>query len=138
MANEIMSAETTEIANVDFNIPEGFICTVDLSTDEGKVAVATALNGALPLKDYVNKELILKDVVTTSGVRAVSGTTCTNTYLILADGKVLFSQSDGVARSIRTIVALWRGDFGEDGRKIKCIEQRLNNGNSLKTIVPLG
>lgn len=138
MAHEITTTENTELANVDFNIPEGFICTVDLSTDEGKVAVATALNGALPLKDYVNKELILKDVVTTSGVRAVSGTVCTNTYLILDDGTVLFSQSDGVARSIRTIVALWRGDFGENGRKIKCIEQRLNNGNSLKTIVPLG
>ena len=135
---EIQTVSNTEIQTVDFNIPEGFICTVDLSTEEGKISVATALNGAEPLKDYVNKELFLKDVVTTSGVRAVSGSACTNTYLILADGKVLFSQSDGVARSIRTIVALWAGDFGENGRKIKCIEQRLNNGNSLKTIVPLG
>lgn len=138
MADEIMVAENNELATVDFKIPEGFICTVDLSSEEGKIAVATALNGAEPLKDYVGKELILTDVVTTSGIRAVSGTECTNTYLILKNGKVLFSQSDGVARSIRTIVALWNGDFGDKGRKIKCVEQKLNNGNSLKVLVPLG
>ena len=138
MADEIMVAENTELANVDFKIPEGFICTVDLSTEEGKIAVATALNGAEPLKDYVGKELILTDVVTTSGIRAVSGTECTNTYLIDIDGNAYFSQSDGVARSIRTIVALWGGDFGDKGRKIKCVEQKLNNGNSLKVLVPIG
>ena len=39
MADEIMVAENTELATVDFKIPEGFICTVDLSSEEGKIAV---------------------------------------------------------------------------------------------------
>lgn len=128
MANEI---QTTN------NNADKFICTLDLTTESGKIAAATALNGAEPLKNYGDKELILKDVITAPGKRAVSGTDCVNTYLILMDGKVLFSQSDGVARSIDILCRLWNNDFGEKGRKIKCISQSLSSGNTLKTIVPL-
>ena len=130
-------AETTEIVTNDFNISEGFICTLDRTSTEGKVAIAKALNGSEPLKDHMNEVLHLAGVITTPGVRAQSGVVCTNNYLALDDGTVLFSQSDGVTRSLKVIAALWGGDL-HDGKTVdvKCISQNLNNGNTLKTIIP--
>lgn len=130
-------SETTEIVTNDFNISEGFICTLDRTTDTGKVAIAKALNGSEPLKDHMNEVLHLAGVITTPGVRAQSGANCTNNYLVLDDGTVLFSQSDGVTRSLKVIAALWGGDL-HDGKTVdvKCISQNLTNGNTLKTIIP--
>lgn len=130
-------SETTEIVINDFNISEGFICTLDRTSTEGKVAIAKALNGSEPLKDHMNEVLHIAGVITTPGVRAQSGANCTNNYLVLDDGTVLFSQSDGVTRSLKVIAALWGGDL-HDGKlvDVKCISQNLNNGNTLKTIIP--
>lgn len=130
-------SETTEIITNDFNISEGFICTLDRTSTEGKVAIAKALNGSEPLKDHMNEVLHLAGVITTPGVRAQSGANCTNNYLVLDDGTVLFSQSDGVTRSLKVIAALWAGDM-HDGKTVdvKCISQNLTNGNTLKTIIP--
>ena len=130
-------SETTEIVTNDFNISEGFICTLDRTSTEGKVAIAKALNGSEPLKDHMDEVLHLAGVITTPGVRAQSGANCTNNYLVLDDGTVLFSQSDGVTRSLKVIAALWGGDL-HDGKTVdvKCISQNLTNGNTLKTIIP--
>lgn len=130
-------SETTEIVTNDFNISEGFICTLDRTSTDGKVAIAKALNGSEPLKDHMNEVLHLAGVITTPGVRAQSGANCTNNYLVLDDGTVLFSQSDGVTRSLKVIAALWGGDL-HDGKTVdvKCISQNLTNGNTLKTIIP--
>jgi hypothetical protein len=143
MADEIMvideSAITEGNSSVNFNIPRGYICTVDISTIEGKLSVMDALNGADSLSKHMNEVLIVKDIITTAGTRAVSGTPCTNTHLILADGTTLFSQSDGVKRSVETLVALFTKqdgtcDFG-DGIKLQCVEQTLRNGNTIKQLV---
>lgn len=130
-------SETTEIVTNDFNISEGFICTLDRTSTEGKVAIAKALNGSEPLKEHMDEVLHLAGVITTPGVRAQSNSVCTNNYLVLKDGKVLFSQSDGVTRSLKVIAALWDRDL-HDGKTVdvKCISQNLNNGNTLKTIIP--
>lgn len=130
-------SETTEIVTNDFNISEGFICTLDRTSTEGKVAIAKALNGSEPLKDHMDEVLHLAGVITTPGVRAQSGAECTNNYLVLDDGTVLFSQSDGVTRSLKVIAALWGGDL-HNGKTVdvKCISQNLTNGNTLKTIIP--
>lgn len=133
--NEIQVANNDD--NMAFNIPDGYICTLDASTQGGKLAIAKALNGSSPLKNEMDKPLELAGVITTPGTRAVSNTPCTNNYMALADGTVLFSQSDGVTRSLKVIVALW-GESMRNGEpvKVKCIAQTLNNGNTLKTIVP--
>lgn len=136
MANELATTNDVPV----FNIAAGAICTVDINTIEGKKAVVNAINGAEALKTCCDTPLQVIDVVTTPGVRSISGTECSNTYLILKDGRALFSQSDGVDRSIRLICALFTNaagvvDFGPDGQWMKCIEQKLNNGNTLKTIV---
>lgn len=130
-------SETTEIVTNDFNISEGFICTLDRTTDTGKVAIAKALNGSEPLKDHMDEVLHLAGVITTPGRRTQTGAECTNNYLVLDDGTVLFSQSDGVTRSLKVIAALWGGNL-HDGKTVdvKCITQNLNNGNTLKTIIP--
>lgn len=130
-------SDTTEIVSSDFNFTNGFICTLDRSSNEGKVAIAKALNGSEPLKDHMDEVLHLAGIITTPGVRAQSGANCTNNYLVLDDGAVLFSQSDGVTRSLKVIAALWGSDFNE-GKivDVKCISQNLTNGNTLKTIIP--
>ena len=133
--NEIQVANNDD--NMAFNIPSGYICTLDASTQGGKLAIAKALNGSSPLKNEMDKPLELAGVITTPGTRAVSNTPCTNNYMALADGTVLFSQSDGVTRSLKVIVALWgEGMRNGESVKVKCIAQTLNNGNTLKTIVP--
>lgn len=133
--NEIQAYNATD--ELGFNIPTGNICTIDLTTDEGKIAVTKALNGSSPLKERMNETLNVVGIVTTPGVRAVSGNACTNNYIILDDGDVLFSQSDGVTRSLKIIATLWSAKLANgDALQLKCIEQRLNNGNTLKTIIP--
>ena len=145
MAEELMNVNETAIAETsenkaDFEIPRGYICTVDITTMEGKFDVMNALNGSTSLSEHMNEPLLVKNIVTTQGVRSRTGEQCTNTYLILADGTTLFSQSDGVKRAVEVLVALFTVngvcDFG-DGISVQCIEQKLNNGNTLKTLVPV-
>ena len=139
-----MTQEITKANNTAFEIPQGYICTVDISTDEGKQDVMMALNGSDSLSKHMDETLIVKNIVTTAGVRSLTGEACTNVHLLLADGTALFSQSSGVCRSVATLVALYSKqtengivcDFG-DGIKVKCISQELRNGNTLKTLVPV-
>lgn len=119
------------------------INTFDLTTNEGKMKAINAMNNSVPLKDYVNTDLHICDCVTMEGVRkgrnGMPDTACTNVYLVDVDGVSYFSQSDGVARAIKMFATMW-GDFGktttEEGYlNIKCVEQELSNGNTLKTLV---
>lgn len=128
----------------DFAIPEGFICTLDIDTIDGKMQLATALNGAVSMSELVDVPLNVTDIVTTQGTRARTGEICTNTYLICDDGNVYFSQSDGVARSIKILTALFTdkntGEFlnpVEQGVAFMVKETKLNNGNTLKSVVPV-
>lgn len=138
MSNELANVENTnELANtdaMDFNIPSGYICTVDRTTREGTIKVANALSDAVSLKEIGDKHFKLVDVLTTPGVRSRTGEVCTNTYLIDADDNMYMTQSDGIKRSAQQIVGLFNGDFGEDGIEVSVIEKKLNNDNTLKTL----
>lgn len=130
--------------NADFQIPRGYICTLDITTIEGKMALATALNGAVSMRDKINEPLRVVNIVTTQGARARTGEECVNTYLVCEDGTVYFSQSDGVARSVKVLVALFTdpttNEFMnpvEQGVGFMVKEQALQNGNTLKTVVPV-
>ena len=135
MSNEIMTASTTAISATDMEmeIPDGYICTVDRTTREGTIKVANALSDAASLKDKGEAHFTLTDVITTPGVRTRTGEACTNTYLLTADGEILMTQSDGIKRSAQQIVGLFGGDFG-DGIEVAVISKELNNGNTLKTL----
>lgn len=138
MSNELANVENTnELANtdaMDFNIPSGYICTVDRTTREGTIKVANALSDAVSLKEIGDKHFKLMDVLTTPGVRSRTGEVCTNTYLIDADDNMYMTQSDGIKRSAQQIVGLFNGDFGEDGIEVSVVEKKLNNDNTLKTL----
>lgn len=137
MANELATTENTAIATsenaANFDIPMGYICTVDTSTTEGKLTLANALSDAESLADLGDKQFTLVDIVTTPGVRTRTGETCTNVYLISDKGKIYMSQSDGIRRSAQQIVGLFEGDFGK-GIKVGVIEKALKSGNTLKTL----
>lgn len=135
MSNEIMTANSTAIvaSDMEMEIPDGYICTVDRTTREGTIKVANALSDAASLKDKGDEHFTLTDVITTPGVRTRTGEACTNTYLLTADGEILMTQSDGIKRSAQQIVGLFGGDFGE-GIEVAVISKELNNGNTLKTL----
>lgn len=138
MSNELANIENTnELANtdeMDFNIPSGYICTVDRTTREGTIKVANALSDAVSLKEIGDKHFKLVDVLTTPGVRSRTGEFCTNTYLIDSENNMYMTQSDGIKRSAQQIVGLFNGDFGEDGIEVSVVEKKLNNNNTLKTL----
>ena len=127
MSNDIVKQENA------FNIPNGYICTFDLSDKRNKLIVAKALNAATSLKD-VNEPFVIKGIVTTPGTRSQSGSSCTNTYLIRDDGSAYFSQSDGIARSAGYIVGLFTADEIADGIKVFVNSISLDGGRTLKTL----
>ena len=126
-----------------FDIPTGYVNTFNLDTDEGKKSVLKAYNSSEPLNNHVDEVLQICDVMTTPGTRrgrnGIPDMPCQNTYLIDVNGVAYFSQSDGVARSLQMFIALYP-DFGKSTEKgcveLKCIEQPMNNGNTLKTLIP--
>lgn len=141
MAQEIIKANDN---GVDFAIPNGFICTLDTNTIDGKLAAVAALNGAQSMRDLVNETLRVKDFMTTPGVRSQTGEACINSYLICEDGTVYFTQSIGIANSLRYLVGAFTdsstGEFLnllENGIGLQVQEQILRNGNTLKTVVPV-
>ena len=145
--SDLANTNNTQLAinnGSDFEIPRGYICTLDITNIEGKMQLATALNGAITMKDKVGEALRVTDIVTTQGVRSRTGEECVNTYLICDDGNVYFSQSDGIARSVKVLVALFTDPQTqrftnpvEQGIGFMVKEQGLNNGNTLKTMVPV-
>ena len=126
--------------NVSYN---EFINTFNLESNEDKKKVVNAVNNSVPLKDYMEKELHICNCITMPGVRkgrnGMPDAPCTNTYLIDVDGVSYFSQSDGVARAVQMFAAMWP-DFGRESTDVgclalKCVEQELPNGNTLKSLI---
>ena len=120
-----------------------FINTVDTLSIEGKKKTINALNNAQSLDDFVDKFLKICDVITMPGVRKsrdarIDDTPCVNVYLIDVDGKAYFSQSQGVGRSVYSINMIWP-EWGKDTPEgyieLKCISDKLQNGNTLKSLV---
>lgn len=127
----------------NINVSNGFICTLDITDVEGKIKLANALNGATSLNDVTDKVLRVTDVVTTKGVRSRTGEECVNTYLICDDNSVYFTQSGGIARSIEILVGIFTDQntgkfngFVEQGVGLAIQENKMANGNTLKTLVP--
>jgi hypothetical protein len=119
---------------------EDIINTLDTTSFEGKIKILNALNSAVSLKN-TKKPINVVDVLRMPGVRksrdGAPDKDCLNTYLISEDGKVYFSQSEGIARSVGYIYALFpdMGKSTEFGHlTLKVIEQELPNGNTIKNL----
>ena len=142
---DIVPTNNNAIANAsDFNIPRGYICTLDITELAGKLKLVQALNGAVSMKDKVNEVLRVVNVVTTKGTRVRTEEECVNVYLICEDGTVYFTQSEGIARAISIIVGVFTDPIThtfmnpvEQGVGMQVKEQTMANGNTLKTIIPV-
>lgn len=127
------TAIATTNANDTINVNDGYICTVNRDTAEGKLTVANALADADPLSGIGDEHFTLKDVITLPGLRSNTGEQCVNVYLVTDDGRILMSQSTGIARSASQITALFDGDFG-DGVETSVVSKKLRNGNTMKSL----
>lgn len=120
---------------------EEYINTIDSTNFEGQKTVLNAINNAVSLKD-IKGSIDVCDCITMAGKRkgrnGASDSDCQNTYLITPDGTAYFTQSDGIARSVRAIAKLIP-DFGKSTDKgfitLAVYTKPLDNGNTVKTLV---
>lgn len=122
--------------------------TLVLDTTENKNRALRALNTAESLAAAIVADQDVFDVVDifqTPGVRrsrmeGMPDQPCTNTYFLLADGRALMTQSDGISRSCQMLLAIYP-DCGRSTEKgylsLAVHEQKLPNGNSLKSVYPV-
>ena len=118
--------------------------TAGLNDNAGKNAVLRALN------DAEGTVLEVVDFVVTPGVRRsrVQGqpdTDCVNVYIIDKAGNAYMSQSEGIARSVQQIMALYSvNGHPVSPRELEggCLRlavksRKLANGNTIKALVPV-
>lgn len=144
--SEIIKSENTALATasaIDFDIPEGCICTIDLTTDEGAMKATNAFGSAASLDEYLKEaksdEFVITDIVTKNGVRAQSDNEpCMDVILITADGECLFTQSSGIYNSVVAMVAACGIERIHRGVRVKRSTIRTRGGNELKQLRILG
>lgn len=107
----------------------------DTDTREGKVKLFNALNSAESLNDSNVQQLTLQGVIVQPGTRVDTTTgevtPCEFTTFITADN-AYFSQSDGIARSAKNLIAAFGNDFVSEPITIEFAEKKLQGGRSLK------
>ena len=138
--------ETTAIATTDqatlvdpHAVTTPFVNTLSADTLEGKLATANALNTAVSLKDYEDTPLHIVDIIQTPGIRKARDksqvdTPCDNTYLISADGTAYFTQSEGIARSVRNLLAIFPDFNKPEGLTVVVTASVMANGNTIKSL----
>ena len=140
-------AENTEIipqvdVNAISNVSNDYIMTMNTATVDGKITILNALNDAVSLKDTKDKVIKVVDCITMPGIRkgrnGMSDMPCVNTYLVDDKGTAHFTQSDGIARSVKQIAMLFptfRLDEKRQFIPIRVVERELQNGNTIKNLV---
>lgn len=111
-----------------------YICTMDVSTFEGKRAIINARNTATSLAALGAEPLTVTGAYVTPGVRAQTGQKCANVYLFAKDGKTYFSQSEGVYRSVLDIFDMFPDFNAPDGLTVAVKQTALGSGRSLKSL----
>lgn len=130
-----------------FDANNGTSSTFALDTTEDKNRALRALNTADSLATAIVPDRDTFDVIDIfqtpgarrSRVEGMPDQPCTNTYFLLLDGRALMTQSDGIARSCKMLLAIYP-DCGRSTDKgyltLAVHEQKLPNGNSLKSVYP--
>ena len=144
MSNDIIPVEETAVAMASENV---FVNTIQLATSADKMRVLRALNSAVSLNSIGDTPIDVVDIIQRPGIRRSRDTRlpdapCINTYFITRDDKTYMSQSVGIANSARDIVdPMMFPDCGRSTEKgcitLQVIEQKLDNGNTIKSIVPI-
>ena len=133
---------SNELATVRDENPNAVFNTLATKDDlQSKIKAANALNAAESLSEFEGVVIKMTDCILAPGVRKsrnvnIPDASCTNTYIIDVDGKSYFSQSNGVARSIKSFAAIFNGEFdlGNGYLPVVMVSQQLANGNTLKTM----
>lgn len=104
--------ENTATPNVTGNgfEPQQYI-TFEPHVPANRVRMFNARNSATSLKSLGDTPIDIVDVMTEIGVRTRSGNPCQNTYIFTADGRVYFTQSNGLGKTINELVDMVEGDF---------------------------
>lgn len=111
-----------------------YICTMDVSTFDGKRAIINARNTATSLASLGDTPLTVTGVYVAPGVRSQTGQKCANVYLFAKDGKTYFSQSEGVYRSVLDIFDMFPDFNSPDGLTVVVKQTALGGGRSLKSL----
>lgn len=111
-----------------------YICTMDVSTFDGKRAIINARNIATSLASLGAEPLTVTGAYVTPGVRAQTGQKCANVYLFAKDGKTYFSQSEGIYRSVLDIFDMFPDFNAPDGLTVVVKQTALGGGRSLKSL----
>lgn len=127
---EIVNPQTGEVTRDN----RRFVCTVDVSTFDGKKALVNARNSATNLTSVGDGELVITGAYMAPGTRAVSGSPCTNTYLFANDDVCYFTQSDGIARSVLDIVDVLPDFNAPEGIRVKVKTTKLQNDRTIKSL----
>lgn len=110
------------------------VCTMDISTFDGKRAIINARNTATSLASLGADSLTVTGVYVTPGVRSQTGQRCANVYLFAKDGKTYFSQSEGIYRSVLDIFDMFPDFNAPDGLVVAVKQTALGGGRLLKTL----
>ena len=122
--------------------------TLALDSAANKNRALRALNSAESLASVIVPDQDTFDVIDifqTPGLRrsrmeGVDDVPCRNTYFLLADGRALMTQSDGIARSCDMLLAIYP-DCGRSTEKgcltLAVHERKLSNGNTIKSVYPV-
>lgn len=111
-----------------------YICTMDNSTFEGKRAIVNARNSALSLNERGAEPLTVIGAYIAPGVRSQTGQKCANVYLFGKDGKMYFSQSQGIYRSVLDIYDMFPDFNAPDGITVAVKQTPLGGGRSTKSL----
>lgn len=139
MSNELMNVEQQASTLISNSV---IFQTFAISTPADMAKIANAINSPDSMADIpAGVVMNVCDIICSHGVRkgrnGMPDTSCINTVLLLEDGTSLFTQSDGIARSIGTIASLFPDCGRSQGLKFLPMvveEKQLRNGNTLKTI----
>jgi hypothetical protein len=132
----VVDASAISVFNKDY------INTLSIDTFEGKIKAINALNNADSLKDN-KKPVKMVDCLQIPGIRKgrsdnQGDSPCINSYIFDADGKVYFTQSEGIARSLKMIAAITPNlgkDAAHDYLVVKVVSKETANGNTIKSLV---
>lgn len=106
MAAETKKERTRTVAFV----PEEY-ATFDTQAPENRIKMFNAHNASASLNQIGDEHFKIVDVMAERGERTNSKNPCQNTYIFTDDGRVLFTQSNGIAKTINEIVVMVNSDF---------------------------
>lgn len=112
--------------------------TVDKSSKANRLMIFNAHQNAESFSALNDTPVNIVNVMAERGSKAVTHVPCQNTYLFTDDGKVYFTQSNGIAKTVNELVNVVDGDFKANTTNgyatVKMYSTPLANGRSFKQL----